>query len=101
LTQRSDFLAAQRMDVINPALRSADMQSATVEVNLIPPQAADFRGAQPVPVRNQDHGSVAMAIAGSLAGGLLEPLDLPFGQVFPGPEFGIGGSAGNCPVYDG
>jgi hypothetical protein len=51
LTQRSDFLAAERMDVINPALRSADMQSATVEVNLIPAQAADFRSAQPVPVR--------------------------------------------------
>jgi hypothetical protein len=44
------------------------MQSATVEVNLIPPQAADFRSAQPVPVRNQDHGSVAMTVAGSLAG---------------------------------
>ena len=28
------------MDVINPALRSADMQSATVEVNLTPAQAA-------------------------------------------------------------
>jgi hypothetical protein len=41
------------MDVINPALRSTDMQSATVEVNLIPPQVADFRGTQPVPVRNQ------------------------------------------------
>jgi hypothetical protein len=63
------------MDVINPALRSADMQSATVEVNLIPPQAADFRGTQPVPVRNQDHGSVAMAIAGSPAGSLLQPLE--------------------------
>ena len=89
------------MDIVNPALRSLNMQSATVEVNLIPAQAADFRSAQPVPVRNQDHGSVAMAIAGSLAGSLLEPLDLPFGQVFPGPELGIGGSAGNCPVYDG
>ena len=76
------------MDVVNPALCSADMQSAAVEVNLIPAQAADFRSAKPVPVRNQDHGSVAMAIAGSLAGGLLEPLDLPFGQVFPGLELG-------------
>ena len=82
------------MDVINPALRSADMQSTTVEVNLIPPEAADFRSAQSVPVRNQDHGSVAMAIAGSLAGSLLEPLDLPFGQVFPGPELGYRGVCG-------
>ena len=65
------------MDVINPALRSADMQSATVEVNLTPAQAADFRGAQPVPVRNQDHGIVAMAIAGSLAGSLLENSEGP------------------------
>jgi hypothetical protein len=53
------------------------MQSATVEVNLTPAQAADFRDAQPVPVRNQDHGIVAMAIVGSLAGSLLENSEGP------------------------
>ncbi len=29
---------------------------------------------------DQDHGGVAVAVAGPLAGGFLEPLDLPFGQ---------------------
>ncbi len=52
-------------------------------------------------VCDQDHGGVAVTIAGPLAGGILQPFNLLFGQVFPGPELGIAGSAGNCPVYDG
>ena len=53
-----------------------------------------------MPVCDQDHGGVAVPMTGPLAGGFLEPLDLLFGQIFPGAELGIGGSAGNCPVYD-
>ncbi len=53
-----------------------------------------------MPVCDQDHGGVAVPIAGPLAGGDLKPLDFLFGQVFPGPELGIRGSARNCPVYD-
>jgi hypothetical protein len=52
-------------------------------------------------VRDQDHGGVAVPMTRPLAGSLLEPLDLLFGQILPGPELGIGGSTGNCPVYDG
>jgi len=101
LTKGADLLAAQRMDVVDAALGSSDMQSAAVEVNLIPTKAAHFRGAQPVAVCDQDHGGIAVPIAGPLAGGLLQPFDLLFRQIFPGPELGIGGSARNCPVYDG
>jgi hypothetical protein len=46
-------------------------------------------------VCDQDHGSVAMPIAGPFARRVLKPLDLLFGQVFPRPKLGIGGSAGN------
>jgi hypothetical protein len=53
-----------------------------------------------VAVCDQDHGGVAVAVAGPLAGGFLEPLDLLFGQILPGPELRIGGPARNCPVYD-
>jgi hypothetical protein len=42
-----------------------------------------------------------VAVAGTLAGGILQPIDLPFGQIFPGPQDRIRGSARNCPVYDG
>ncbi len=30
-------------------------------------------------VRNQDHGGIAVPIAGPLAGSLLQPIDLSFG----------------------
>jgi hypothetical protein len=42
LTQGSDFLAAQRMNVIDAARCSSDMQSAAVQLDLIPSQAAYF-----------------------------------------------------------
>src|SRR6266568_6820441 len=89
------------MNVINPALGSAHMESAAAEFNLIPTKVAHLRGAEPVAVCDQDHGGVAVAVAGPLAGSFLEPFDLLFGQIFPGSELGIGCSARNCPVYDG
>jgi len=78
------------MNVIDPALGSADMQTAAVEVNLIPPQAAQFRGTKSVPVCDQDHGGVTVPVAGPLASGFLQPFDLLFGEVFPRPQLGIG-----------
>jgi hypothetical protein len=77
------------MDVIDPALGPSDMQTTLVQINLIPSQAAQFRGTKPTPVCDQDHGGVSMPVAGSLAGGFLEPLNLLFGQIFPGPELRI------------
>jgi len=59
------------MDVVDPTLGSSHMQAAAVEVNLVPSQPAHFRGAQPVTVRDQDHGGVAVPVAGPLAGGFL------------------------------
>ena len=101
LAQRPDFLAAQRMDIIDPALGSSDVQPAAVELNLIPSQVAHFRGAQPMSVGNQDHGRITVPIAGPLARSVLEPIDLLFGQIFPRSELGIRGPPRNCPVYDG
>lgn len=39
-------------------------------------------------VCDQDHGGVAVPVAGPLAGSLLESLDLLFAQIFPGPKLG-------------
>ena len=62
------------------ALGPSDMQTTVVKINLIPSQGAQFRGTKPMPVCDQDHGGVSMTVAGSLAGGFLEPLDLFFGH---------------------
>ena len=67
------------MDGIDPALGPSDMQTTVVQINLIPPQTAHFRGAKPMPICDQDHGGVTVTIAGTPSGSLLEPLDLLFG----------------------
>ena len=77
-----------------PPLALRTCKSAAVELNLVPSQPAHFRGAQPVAVCDQDHGGVAVTVAGPLAGGFLEALNLLFGQVFPGAELGIGALRG-------
>src|SRR6266568_1071369 len=89
------------MNVVDPAFSSADMEPAAAEFNLIPTKVAHLGGAEPMAVGDQDHGGVSVPVAGPLAGGFLEPLDLLFGQILPGPELRIWGSARNCPVYDG
>src|SRR5262252_6532517 len=47
--------------------------------------------AQAVPIGDQDHGRVAMAVAAMLAGVVHQPLDLALGEVAPF----------DCQVYDG
>jgi hypothetical protein len=64
------------MNVVDPAFGSTDMWLAAFELNLIPSEAAHFRGAQPVPISQEDHGGVAVPIAGSLPGSVLKPLYL-------------------------
>jgi hypothetical protein len=82
------------MNVIDPALGSADMESAAAEINLIPTKVAHLRGAEPMAVCDQNHGGVAVPVAGPLAGGFLEPLDLLFGQILSGPKLRIEGLRG-------
>src|ERR1700687_1495365 len=88
------------MNVIDPALGAADMESPAAEFNLIPTKVAHLRGAEPVAVCDQDHGGVAVSVAGPLAGSFLEALDLLFGQILSGPKLRIGGPVRNCPVCD-
>src|SRR5262249_12075054 len=53
-------------------------------------------------VGDQDCGRVAVAVPGMLAGGILETVDLPRGQIFPLPQIGVRPPARpNCPIYDG
>jgi hypothetical protein len=49
----------------------------------------------------QDHGGVAVPVAGPLSCSVLEAFNLFFGQILPRAKLGIGGPARNCPVYGG
>jgi hypothetical protein len=56
---------------------------------------------QPVPVGNQDHGRVPVAMAVALHG-IDQCLDLVGREVFAGPQVGVGTAPRhNCPIYDG
>src|SRR5262245_21022225 len=102
LAQGPDFLAGEWVRAIDAVLGPPDMDAATIELDHVPGLLAQFAGAQPVAVGDQDGGRVAVAVPGMLAGGILETVDLLRGQIFPLPQIGIAQPAWrNCPIYDG
>jgi hypothetical protein len=56
------------------------MQSALVELDLMPLQVADFGSPQAVSVSDQDHRCIAMAMPIAL-GGFDQSLDLALGEI--------------------
>jgi len=62
-------------------LGSIDMHAAVAEIDRIPAQGHDLGGAQTMPISDQDHGAVAMAVA-IIASDRDQPLDLGLGKVF-------------------
>ena len=79
--QSADLIATDRMHAWHSMLGSAHVQAALVEFDLMPFEAADFRSPQPVPISDQDHGCIAMAVPTDLAGGVHESLDFALGEV--------------------
>ena len=75
-----------------PALGPADMQASGGEVDVVPAQRDHLRRSQAVPEGDQDNRGVPVPRA-VLLGGLDEPLDLPFGQIFPI-------ASANCYIYE-
>jgi hypothetical protein len=61
------------------------MQAASTKLDLVPLQVTDFRCPQSVPVGDQDHGGIAVAVTAVFAGCRHKLLDLGRGQIFPGP----------------
>src|SRR5262249_31615303 len=59
----------------------------------MPLQVAQFRGAETVPIGDQDHGRVTMAIAARLPRGCHQLLDFGWGERFARPA--------NWGIYDG
>src|SRR5258707_11037438 len=67
----------------------ADVQTAGVQLDLVPLQIAQLGSSKPMPVGQQDHGGVPMPVATVLASGFDELLDLAAGEIAPGAEMEI------------
>jgi hypothetical protein len=67
------------------------MQAPSGEVDVIPTQSYELGGSRTVAVGDQDGRGIPMPGA-VLLGGLDEPFDFPFGQVFPT-------ASANCYIY--
>jgi hypothetical protein len=62
-------------------LQPGDVQQALAEVHLIPCERAKLADPQPVPIRDQDHGRIPVAVAPPLLGRAYQRLDLGGRQV--------------------
>src|SRR5262249_24944031 len=82
----------------HPTLEPTNVKPLVREVHLRPLEAAELAHTQAVPVGEQDHGRVPVAVAPALASDFDELIHLGFGQVLPGSEIGVG-SADDCPIY--
>ena len=69
-------------------LAPADVQIGTAEVHLIPAQIDKLTRPQAVPVGDQDHGRIAVAVAVVL-GGIDQPLHLLLSEMLARAQFGI------------
>ena len=78
------------MGARQPVLAAADMQQPLAQIDLLAPQADQFRDAQPMPVGDQDHRGVPVAMASEPLGRGDQPVDLGRGQVLPAAALGIG-----------
>ncbi len=63
----------------------ARQQPAGIQLDLMPLQIAQLGSPKPVPVGDQDHGRVPVAVSTVLARGLDQPLDLATGEIAPSP----------------
>jgi len=90
LAQGPDFRTAQRMGARQPVLAPSDMQKPLMQIDLLASQADQFRNAQSMPVGDQNHRGVPVAMASEPPGRDDEPVNLGRGQVLPAAALGIG-----------
>src|SRR5262245_59842349 len=99
LAQRPDFLLGEWVRAIDTVFGPPHMDAAAIKLDHIPGQLAEFAGAQPMAVGDQDSRRVAVAVPGS---GILETVHLLRGQIFPLPQIDVARpTQRNCPIYDG
>jgi hypothetical protein len=68
LAQGADLVAPDRMDAWRSMLGSADMQSTSIKLDLMPLQVAGLACSQSMAIGDQDHGCVAVSVTAELAG---------------------------------
>jgi hypothetical protein len=73
-------MASDWMHARCAALGSAHRQSALVELDLLPLEAAHLRSPQAMTIGDKDHGCIALAMPIAL-GGFDQPLNLALGEV--------------------
>src|SRR5262249_20012276 len=88
LAQGADLIAPNRVNAWRATLCSADMQSASIKLYVVPLQITGLACSHPMSVSHQDHGCIAMAVA-IVLGGFNQTLDLPLGEI----------AAANCEVF--
>ena len=81
------------MDAGAAAFRAVHMQAPLSKIDLRPAKAAEFGGAEPVPIRQQDRASIPNAIPASLARSLDQPIDLCLRQILTRSVGGVGQAA--------
>ena len=96
------LVAANGVGAGRPLLGPANCQRRVIEVDLVPTQVDKLRGPQAVPVGQQHHGGVAVAVSIGL-GRLCQLRHLGVGQILPGPQFSVRPAQwrGNCSIYSG
>ena len=94
------FVPPNGMGAGCPLLGPANRQRRVIEVDLVPTQVDKFRRSQAVPVGQQHHGGIAVAVSVGL-GGLRQALDLGIGQILPGPQLSVRSAQWrrNCSIY--
>lgn len=104
--QGPEFRPPQGMDARRPPLHPVDVEHSPREVHLIPAQRDEFRHPQAVPVREEDEGGVAVAVAPPPLRRLHQEFHLALGEVFAAAAVAVrypfrraGGS--DCPIYSG
>src|SRR5512135_472137 len=65
------------------------MEHPPPEIDLLSAERDQFRDAQAVPVRQQDHGRVAVPVTSPLRGGLTESVDLGRSEVLAVARGGV------------
>lgn len=98
--------ASEGMHARRPPLQPMDVEPPLAQVHLIPAERDEFGHPEPVPVREEDHRGVAVAVAPPPLRCRHQKVHLPLGEVLAAaagavrhPLRGSGGS--NCPIYRG
>jgi hypothetical protein len=69
----------QRMDALDPALGSINVQPAMAQIDLSPTQRAKLLRTQTVPIRQQDGRAIPGRIAPTLTRSFNQPINFRFG----------------------